>query len=77
MQCVEMDELRNGLTVPAPQYKGDDRVKFKVEKTSNWGYQAEVEINTIEELIKFIKDNGSKIIICEDNTIEIYDTYRE
>ena len=51
--------------------------KFKVNKTSDWDYKVEVEINTIDELINFIKESGSKIVVYEDNTIEIYDTYRE
>lgn len=36
----------------------------------------EVEINTLEELLAFA-DEWGEVIISDDNTLEIYDDYRE
>ena len=61
-------------------------MKFVVTKSSDWGYEDEVEINTLEELKEFqSKSNNSSLIInfCAtvddkyDGEIEIYDGYRE
>lgn len=61
-------------------------MKFNVTKTSDWKYHEQVSISTLEELMKFVDDNG-EIIIIQHNpimnvtgalpTIEIYDDYRE
>ena len=40
-------------------------IKFYVEKASDRNYKWEVEINTLEDLLKFIKKNW-KIIITDD-----------
>ena len=57
-------------------------MKIKVYKASNWNYEKEVEINTLEELIKFRKECGNDIIIQEEFNsnklaIMIYDDYIE
>ena len=54
-------------------------MKFIVYKTSDrLGEDVyQVEINSLEELIKFQQDCGQHIILKWDNEIEIYDDYRE
>ena len=58
-------------------------MKFFVTKTSDWNYKEHIEINTLEELMDFVKDNDSVVLSkphpCSDNlpSIEIYDDYRE
>lgn len=61
-------------------------MKFDVKKSSNWNYHKVVQINTLEELMKFVKDNGRIIIesdispLCSKPvrpSIEIYDYWRE
>lgn len=58
-------------------------MKFNVTMTSDWEYKREMEFNTIDELMDFVKQNG-RIIIFPPNEynegetiIEIYDDYRE
>lgn len=55
-------------------------MKFTVYKTSDrLGEDAyQIEINSLEELIKFQQDCDEDIILLKrDNEIEIYDDYRE
>jgi hypothetical protein len=53
-------------------------MKFKVTKASDWDYKDEIEINTLEELIRFTESNGGTIIFdTDDNEIKIYDGYIE
>jgi hypothetical protein len=59
-------------------------MKFFVTKTSTWNYKKHIEINSLEELMDFVKDNGGEVVLsepypCSDNlpSIEIYDDYRE
>lgn len=68
-------------------------MKFNVTRTSDWGYEEQIEINSLEELISFIKEQGSCIVtvpmvpIGIEGTdsfkkslipsIEIYDDWRE
>lgn len=53
-------------------------MKFKVSKASNYNYQEEVEINTLEELLLWCKHTGNKVIINEkQDKLEIYDSSRE
>lgn len=54
-------------------------MKFTVYKTSDSWREDEyqVEINSLEELIKFQQDCGEDIILKRNNEIEIYDDYRE
>lgn len=37
-------------------------MEFFVTKTSDWDYKEHIEINTLEELLKFVKENGDIII---------------
>lgn len=50
-------------------------MKFKVDKASDWKYEAEVEINTLKELLSFVDKNGE--IVFRANEITIYDDYLE
>ncbi len=68
-------------------------MKFNVTRTSDWGYREQIEINSLEELISFIKEHGECIVnvpiapIGIETTdsfkkslipsIEIYDDWRE
>lgn len=61
-------------------------MKFTVSKSSDWNYKETVEINTLEEMKEFqLKhcysnenwNNCSLIVDFNNQTIEIYDTYRE
>ena len=51
--------------------------EFNFKNGGYWKTNKEVsiEINSIDELMDFIKQYGR--IVIEDNTIEIYDDYRE
>ena len=49
---------------------------FQVTKTSDYSYKREIKINTLEELLAWCKNTGHEVIIEED-TLEIYDEYRE
>ena len=70
------------------KYYNDKRLKKYNLKKDPWKYDGvivknsyTIEINSLEELMKFVKDVGCEIIINYDddlgNTIEIYDDYRE
>jgi hypothetical protein len=62
-------------------------MKFIIKKASDWDYIEEIEINTLEELLKFYKVNGE--IVIRDNVymldkypdaktiLQIYDAYIE
>ena len=56
-------------------------MKFKLIRTSDWHFEDEIEIDTLEKLINFIKENGYPIVLSvEDDKlpeIEIYDEWRE
>lgn len=50
--------------------------KAELQSIDERGYSRyTIEINTLEDLQELIKDVGS--IIIDENTIEIYDDYRE
>ncbi len=52
---------------------------FIVYSTSDHKHYQE-EIATLDDLLKFVKDNDNFVIISTDNdppTLEIYDDYRE
>lgn len=49
---------------------------FTVVRTSSENYRDEIEINTLEELIKWINEQDYECIVY-DGLIEIYDDYRE
>ena len=57
-------------------------MKFRVTKTSDWDYKETKEISSLEELMEFVKKNGSIIISTGISTgdmpnMEIYDDWRE
>lgn len=58
-------------------------MKFIITMTSDWEYKREMEFHTLDELIDFVKQNGSIIIFPPneynngETVIEIYDDYRE
>ena len=53
-------------------------MKFVVTKSSDWDYNEEVEINTLEEMKDFqLQAQYSLIVNFYAGTIEIYDGYRE
>lgn len=56
-------------------------MKFKLAQTSEWQFEDEIEIDTLEELINFTEEIGGQIVlIVEDGKlpeIEFYDTLRE
>ena len=58
-------------------------MKFNITKASDWNYRNQVNISTLEELMKFADDNGQLIIspynpiTDKQPSIEIYDDWRE
>ena len=69
------------------KYYGEGLKKYNLKKT-NWKYydaivenSYEIEINSLDELMKLVNDVKCDIIINNSdnlgNTIEIYDDYRE
>lgn len=57
-------------------------MKFDVRKTSDFEYQKQITIYSLEQLLDFCRKNGGDIIISIDATkklpkIEIYDDWRE
>jgi hypothetical protein len=55
-------------------------MKFKLTKTSTYCEvpAVEIEFNSLEELSEWqIKEDNSIIVDFRNNTIEIYDNYRE
>ena len=63
-------------------------MKFNITRTSDWDYLEQKEINTLEELVSFVKTNGPCIVTAPINiessinkwtipSIEIYDDWRE
>ena len=49
---------------------------FTIIKTSSDKYRDEIEVSTLEELIKWINNQKHECIVS-DGLIEIYDDYRE
>ena len=56
-------------------------MKFSVRKTSEIfsGKTTEKEINTLEELMDFVRECNTEVVILKSDkpTLEIYDDYRE
>ena len=50
-------------------------MNFKVTKASDCNYKGTVEINSLEDLLAFIEENG--VIIMGSRIIKIYDDYVE
>lgn len=48
-----------------------------IDETSNEYHYCKIDLNTIEELMKFLSETDHEAIFSKDGTIEIYDTYRE
>lgn len=56
----------------------EDKMFFDITRSSVWDYKARKEINTLEELERFQKENHAPLIVdFREQTIEIYDDYRE
>ena len=51
--------------------------RFLIDEASNEYNYCEIELNTIEELMKFLSEADDEAIFSKEGTIEIYDTYRE
>ena len=51
-------------------------MKFRLEKASDWGFEKEVEINTLEELMALVEEYGEDLVINKERII-IYDDYLE
>lgn len=63
-------------------------MKFKLHYTHSFGNYKDIEINTLEELLKFVKEKQCWVIIDFQEwhwkkdikwqwTLEVYDDYRE
>jgi len=58
-------------------------MKFKLEKASNWSFNSEVNLKSMEDILEFINKNGDIIINKFENPkdyeygILIYDGYIE
>lgn len=50
---------------------------FTIEKASDWDYEEVKTFNSLEELMDWIEEINSKIIIYKNNRIIIYDDYIE
>ena len=51
--------------------------KSLIDEASNEYNYCEIDLNTIEDLMKILSETDSKTILSQDGTIEIHDTYRE
>ncbi len=54
-----------------------ERKNFKKDYWYMKDFEPEIEINCLEDFLKFSKEWGNLILNAEDMTIEIYDGYRE
>ena len=56
-------------------------MKFKLHYTHNFGKYKDIEVNTLEELLKLVEEKDYEIIIGKDLEwqwrLEVYDDYRE
>lgn len=50
-------------------------MKFNVRKASDYRHNEEIEINSLEDIMKFIEENGE--IVLSNDEIIIYDDYLE
>ena len=49
-------------------------MKFKIRKVSDWNYEKEIEINTLQDLNDLYKKYDCELIVSfDDNYITIYD----
>ena len=51
--------------------------KFLIDETTNKYHYYEIDLNTIEELMKTLSETDRKTIFSNDGAIEIHSTYRE
>ena len=55
-----------------------DRIaKFLIDETTNKCHYYEIDLNTIEELMKNLSETDRKTIFSNDGAIEIHHTYSE
>ena len=52
-------------------------VKFLIDETANKCHYYEIDLNTIEELMKILSETDRKTIFSNDGAIEIHHTYSE
>ena len=52
-------------------------VKFLIDETTNEYNYCEIDLNTIEELMKILSETDRKTIFSNDGAIEIHHTYSE
>ena len=59
-------------------------MKFQLEKASDWNFREDLEIDTLEDLMKFVEESISDVIITTalvpegyDARIKLYDDYLE
>ena len=51
--------------------------KFLIDETANKYHHYEIDLNTIEDLMKILSETDRKTIFSNDGAIEIYRTYNE
>ena len=51
--------------------------KFLIDETTDKYHYYEIDLNTIEELMKILSETDCKIIFSNDGAIEIHRTYSE
>ena len=51
--------------------------KFLIDETTNKYHYYEIDLNTIEDLMKILSETDRKTILSNDGTIEIHHTYSE
>jgi len=59
-----------------------EKVKFNVCKSSSWGYEEQVEFETLQDFLNYVKKSEHQIIVSFNHDkqkyeLEVYDTYRE
>jgi len=56
-------------------------MKFKLTKASDWNFETEIEINTLDDLLKLLETEGKLVLGNFDDdckySIIIYDDYLE
>ena len=51
--------------------------KFLIDETTNKCHYYEIDLNTIEDLMKILSETDRKTILSNDGAIEIHRTYNE
>lgn len=53
-------------------------MEFRLLKSSDWGFEGTVVVETLDDLLRLIEENGNVVVSLKGKpTIEIYDNYRE